>query len=415
MDSKLKRKAVFVGFAVIFMVAVIVILANYRDFYAYINRIAAKETQQGQVSQNGAPEEGLHDFMKDSTFFNQEEKDSSPLTSESGGHVLDLMVTSVEKDLRVKIVDLTGQPVPGEDFFIQLEGQGEYQDVDQDGIVYIGDLAAGDYYVSLKELPDYRIPSTRVRVAVKDKVEYTVIDDISYLIKSEDQVNANAEDTEVNDAEQEADGSEIQTPVTAESSEFGIDVSKWNKEIDWQRVKEAGVKFAIIRCGYRGSLTGSLVEDPYFIKNIEGASAAGIKVGIYFFTQAVTEVEAVEEASMAIALSREYKLDYPIFIDTEGAGGNGRADALNRETRTAVCEAFCETIKSAGYTPGVYASKNWFLNHLSVENLGGYAVWLAEYREEPSYTGDFHMWQYTSNGSIDGINGRVDLNLSLLR
>jgi len=252
-----------------------------------------------------------------------------------------------------------------------------YKDLDQDGIIYIGGLQAGEYYVSLNQ-EDASVSNSRIRVAVRDKVEYTVINDISYLIRSEEEVDPTVEDTEEKGAIAEADTTQITTPFLSETTEFGIDVSKWNKEIDWQKVKETGVKYAIIRCGYRGSSSGYLIEDPYFQQNIKGATEAGIKVGLYFFTQAVSEVEAVEEASMAVALCDQYKLDYPIFIDSEGAGGNGRADYIDKETRTAACKAFCETISNSGYAAGVYASKNWLLQNLTAPELEGYAVWLAE-------------------------------------
>ena len=199
------------------------------------------------------------------------------------------------------------------------------------------------------------------------------------------------------------------------NSKVGIDVSKWNGEIDWDKVKNAGVEFSIIRAGYRGSVTGSLVVDPRFAENMRGAATSGIPVGVYFFTQAVNEVEAVEEASAVLELIREYNLEYPVFIDTEGAGGNGRADGLDVDTRTRVCEAFCRTITNAGYTAGVYASRNWYNNNLHTENLEQYCIWLAEYRSVPVYQGYYQMWQYTSKGSIDGIEGNVDMNVSYLR
>ena len=135
--------------------------------------------------------------------------------------------------------------------------------------------------------------------------------------------------------------------VTGNGS-FGIDVSKWNGTIDWTAVKNSGVSYVIIRSGYRGSSQGTLVEDPKFSANIKGATAAGLKVGIYFFTQAVDEREAVEEASMVLEQVRNYAISYPIFLDVEASGG--RADSISRETRTAVCRAFCQTIQSAGYT-----------------------------------------------------------------
>ena len=134
------------------------------------------------------------------------------------------------------------------------------------------------------------------------------------------------------------------------------------------------MEYAIIRCGYRGASTGALVEDPYFEKNIKNATEAGVRVGVYFFTQATTPVEAVEEASMVLMLCNQYKISFPLYIDTEGAGGNGRADGLDVETRTAVCTAFCETIENAGYD----------------------------------------MWQYTSAGTVDGISTLVDFNVSYM-
>lgn len=196
---------------------------------------------------------------------------------------------------------------------------------------------------------------------------------------------------------------------------MGIDVSKWNGTIDWNAVKNSGVSFVIIRCGYRGSATGVLVEDPNFRRNIQGATAAGLKVGVYFFTQAVNEVEAVEEASMVLSLIKGYGLSYPIFIDTERTeSGNGRADRLDRATRTAVCKAFCETIRNAGYSAGIYASKSWFNDNLNYGSLSGYRIWLAQYASEPTFGNRYDMWQYTSTGTVSGISGKVDMNISYL-
>ena len=211
----------------------------------------------------------------------------------------------------------------------------------------------------------------------------------------------------------DADKTEIQKlQATSGNAKVGIDVSKWNGIIDWDKVKNAGVQFAIVRAGYRGSVTGSLVEDPQFVANMKGAAAAGIPVGVYFFTQATDEKEAVEEASAVLELIRDFQLTYPVFIDTEGAGGNGRADGLNAETRTLVCEAFCRTVENAGYTAGVYASRNWYNNNLQTARLENYHIWLAEYRSVPLYQGYYKTWQYTSKGKVDGIEGRVDINIT---
>ena len=241
-----------------------------------------------------------------------------------------------------------------------------------------------------------------------------MLQDISFLVKTEDEIDPAVEDTGVREAEEDADGTETNVRLADGASVFGIDVSKWNKEIDWQKVKAAGVEYAIIRCGYRGASTGALVEDPYFEKNIKNATEAGVRVGVYFFTQATTPVEAVEEASMVLMLCNQYKISFPLYIDTEGAGGNGRADGLDVETRTAVCTAFCETIENAGYTAGVYASKNWLTGKLDAQKLSPYSVWLAQYSGKPSYQGTYDMWQYTSAGTVDGISTLVDFNVSYM-
>ena len=130
---------------------------------------------------------------------------------------------------------------------------------------------------------------------------------------------------------------------------MGIDISKHNGNIDWNAVKNSGVQYVILRCGYRGSASGVLVEDQKFKRNIQGATAAGLKVGIYFFSQAVNEVEAVEEASMTLSLIKNYRITYPVYIDVESA--NGRADGISKAARTSVINAFCQTIRNSGYTP----------------------------------------------------------------
>lgn len=193
---------------------------------------------------------------------------------------------------------------------------------------------------------------------------------------------------------------------------LGIDVSKHNGKIDWNAVKNAGVNFVIIRCGYRGSATGVLVEDQRFKTNIQGAAAAGLKVGIYFFSQAVNEVEAVEEASMTLDLIRKYSISYPVYMDVESA--NGRADGLDSATRTKVIRAFCETVRNGGYTAGVYANKTWLNEKMNVGSLGSYKIWLAQYATTPTHNGRYEMWQYSSKGRIAGIPELVDLNLSYM-
>ncbi|MCM1134584.1 MAG: hypothetical protein NC400_03320 [Clostridium sp.] len=198
------------------------------------------------------------------------------------------------------------------------------------------------------------------------------------------------------------------------SGHMGIDVSKWNGSIDWNAVKNSGVSFVIIRCGYRGSSTGALIEDPKFRSNIQGAAKAGLKVGVYFFTQAVNEVEAVEEASMAVNLVKGYNISYPVFLDVESSNG-GRGDGIDTATRTAVCRAFCQTVQNSGYKAGIYANKTWFNSHIDAPSLTSYKIWLAQYAAAPSYTRTkYDMWQYSSKGKIAGISTDVDMNISYM-
>ena len=192
----------------------------------------------------------------------------------------------------------------------------------------------------------------------------------------------------------------------------GIDVSKFQGTIDWNAVSADGITFAIIRCGYRGYGSGALVEDATFRRNIQGATAAGIQVGVYFYSQAIDEAEAVEEASMVLSLVQGYSLPYGVYFDTEKvAGDTGRADGISAAQRTANAVAFCETIRNAGYTPGVYSYASWFYNSLNFANISKYRTWIAQYRDTLDFAYSYNIWQYSSQGSVSGIKGNVDMNL----
>ena len=136
-------------------------------------------------------------------------------------------------------------------------------------------------------------------------------------------------------------------------------------------------------------------------------------MGVYFFTQAVNEVEAVEEASMVLGLIRGYNISYPVFLDVEPS--NGRGDAISTEARTAVCRAFCQTIQNSGYKAGIYANKNWLTEKINAGSLTSYKIWLAQYAAAPTYSATkYDLWQYSSKGSVAGIKGSVDMNISYL-
>lgn len=429
MDSKGKRIAILLVLCSMVAVMAAVVAVNYRTFMGQNGK--KKDSGMADATSPRIEDDGkvsgadLSAFLRDDDFFDKDapkKTENETQTDENGNPVkaLTLLASSVERDIRVKIVDDKGDVVSGQEFTVTVEDTGAYVDEDKDGVIRISDIKPGEYQVSLNAAEGYEVPANPVNVRVKSIVSYTVIDDIAFFVHSEDEVDVAKDDTE-NDGIDSMDEDDTQYTALLDIEEerenavaLGIDVSKWNKEIDWEIVKAEGVDFAIIRCGYRGSTSGWLVEDPYFYKNLEGARKAGIKVGVYFFTQAVDLVEAVEEASMVVSLLGDTKLDYPVFIDTEGAGGNGRADSLDPGTRTAVVNAFCRTIENAGMTSGVYASRNWYLNNLNRDELNDQKVWLAEYRQTPEYDGRYDMWQYTSSGAVAGIEGRVDLNISYL-
>ncbi len=200
---------------------------------------------------------------------------------------------------------------------------------------------------------------------------------------------------------------------------MGIDVSKYQGDINWEAVKYSGIDYVMIRVGYRGyAPEGNFAEDTKFVQNIEGAKNAGLKVGIYFVTQAVNEWEAVEEANWVIDKIRPYKIDMPVAIDVEASGsGNmtGRADGLDKNTRTFLVKRFCQTIQNAGYIPMIYLNIDWAQNYVDMNQLSDYDTWIAHYRNDPNlspnYSGAYSMWQYTSSGIINGIFGNVDCNI----
>lgn len=191
----------------------------------------------------------------------------------------------------------------------------------------------------------------------------------------------------------------------------GIDVSSYQQEIDWQQVRDAGVEFAVIRLGYRGYSTGKLDLDDRFLENMEGAIDAGIGVGVYFFSQALTEEEAVEEAEFVLNWVRGYELSYPIVFDWEEVDAKARTDEMNMLLLTSCALAFCERIEQAGYTAAVYFNQAYGYQQLNLPSLKDHVFWLAAYEEAPTFHYDFQMWQYTNQGTVPGIGGPVDLNI----
>ena len=196
---------------------------------------------------------------------------------------------------------------------------------------------------------------------------------------------------------------------------LGIDVSVYQGKIDWAKVRESGVEFAMIRVGYRGYSIGNIYEDANFTYNIENAIENGIKVGIYFFSQAVSVEEAIEEAEFVLSKIQDYKISFPVVFDWENISESvARTDNISAETLTDCAVAFCDTVTMAGYTPMIYFNKYISLVLYDLSRLADYDFWLAEYNETPNFYYDFKIWQYGNNGKVDGIAGNVDMNLSFI-
>ena len=195
----------------------------------------------------------------------------------------------------------------------------------------------------------------------------------------------------------------------------GIDVSEWQADIDWEKVAADGIDFAIIRCGYRGYGAGNLLADKKFHQNMEGAIAAGLDVGVYVYSQAISEEEARQEARFAVDMVSGYDPSYPIVFDWEYAGaGDARTNNTSREALTSYAVAFCDEVESLGYTPCVYSYISLSYDNYDLADLNDYYMWMAIYYEKPEYYYHYDMWQYTSSGSVSGIEGRVDMNLNFV-
>ena len=196
-------------------------------------------------------------------------------------------------------------------------------------------------------------------------------------------------------------------------SHKGIDVSKFQGEIDWNLVAQDGVEYAFIRVGNRGYGTGKLVEDEAFEANVEGALSAGLKVGVYMYTQAVNDAELLEEANFVLQKIAPYKIECPVVFDVEKVvGDNGRMNAISVEERTRLTKLFCDTIAAAGYKPMIYHNMEMGAMMLELSELQQYDKWFAYYNPDLYWPYEYQIWQYTDKGRVNGIEGEVDLNIS---
>lgn len=218
----------------------------------------------------------------------------------------------------------------------------------------------------------------------------------------------------LNPYDRDAFGQDDKGRVTyAPGAKAGIDVSTHQKDIDWPAVAADGVKFAILRLGHRGYTEGGLFLDQTFQQNLRGALDAGLDVGVYFFSQAITPEEAVEEADYILEVLDGQPLAFPVAFDWEPISGEGaRTDGLDGETLTRCAAAFCKRIQDGGYRPAVYFNRTQGYLRYDLRELTDYELWLAEYAAVPDFYYHFDLWQYSHTGRVDGIEGDVDLDLA---
>lgn len=200
-----------------------------------------------------------------------------------------------------------------------------------------------------------------------------------------------------------------------QTSYVGVDVSKVQDYIDFVKVKKAGIQFVMIRVGARGYGTGQLIVDDYFSENIKRATDAGLDVGVYFYSQAISKDEAVEEANLVLQQLGEYTISYPVAFDMElVTNDTARTDKLSKAERTEITKAFLDTIGAAGYKTIIYGNKEWLIRQIDMSKLTAYDVWLSQQADIPDYPYKFTMWQYNTQGTVDGIAGLVNLNISFI-
>lgn len=199
-------------------------------------------------------------------------------------------------------------------------------------------------------------------------------------------------------------------------SYVGVDISEEQDYVDFAKVKKAGIEFVMLRAGARGYSTGQLILDEYFLDNLKRATNAGLDVGVYFCSQAVTEEEAIEEVNLIVQNLGEYDIDYPIVFQMEKIGNDvARTNSLSRSDKTVIASAFLRAVEDAGYKSMLYGDKEWLIKEIDMSKLTAYDVWLAQQGDIPDYPYNFAMWQYNYKGSVDGIAGYVNLNISFIK
>lgn len=335
---------------------------------------------------------------------------------------LSLCVESIQNDIRVCIKGYGGELVAGEAFEVVVREQvgnrlvNSFKDSNMDGIVYVDNLKAGEYKVSLNAIGDYILPDS-VKVSVSDEVAYHKIGDISFFIREEsDAVIMSYDDSRYfAPAFIPTDGEFTTEILQADNARFGVDLYSKNDGVDFKQLVDAGVSFVMLRAGYRGSESGELIADSKFREYARNASLAGLHVGAYWDSHAKSEYEAVEEASALIELCSPYIVDYPLALvpwNSEADGIDEGVDSVSDSTidESSIANAFAQTISNYGAKPMIYQSSepsNEFVNQSVLDGI----LWIRDFGPYPNTELNYRMWNYSPKGSLPGILGDVSMNL----
>lgn len=397
-------------FAVILLV---VFLANKDRFVTKKPTVTpsaapAVSTEKALVGEDGyVIGSDLSAFLGMTGFFDETGK--TPTVGDFSEETISLLVTSEERDIRIRVVNEEKKIITGLPVVITVKGIGEYKDLDRDGILIITGVEPGTYYVSLEALEGYRTNADFVSVKVDAVAQNRMIEDIDYLITKETDLIRVQSDGRLSLAAKENKDKE-QPLRDTDNAQKGVRLSSKDQNVDFYILKSQGIDFVILRAGYRGYTNGCIYEDAMFAEYAKAAIAAGLKVGAVFESQAINHLEAIEEASAALYILRDLDIAYPVLIDIEQADGLGRADGLDMETRTEICKAFAETVQSEGYTAGVEGSVITMAERVAPEALQKYHLCVDDYSGQNNYSdGSYQFWQYTSMGTIEGLSGLYDL------
>ena len=332
-------------------------------------------------------------------------------------HGLQLKAFSSAADLYVVLSDPDSDTLPDASFaFTVIAPDGSLRScpASADGSLYLTQLEPGLYTVRLESDGKYTALPAAIEVLappalpVSENGGFQDVDGLTYYF--------NRNGNPVTGLRQ-IDGKMYYFNLYGvKAAKLGIDVSYHNKGINWPAVKAQGIDFAILRVGYRGWESGLLWEDDRFVQNLRGAKGAGIDVGVYVYSTAVNPIEARQEADLIVGSLCGMKLEYPVYFDTEQSGDYplGRADRICKANRAPIIQAFCNRIRDAGYTPGIYSGLNYLKNHVDHSMYAPYTTWLANYTRYnrlPDFPYEYDMWQFTDAGYVNGIRGIVDMNV----